>query len=905
MSRSRLHCLTTFVLATTVALLARGGDKPRFAGPSERGFLLPNGWTITPAGEQVILTDLPLNIVPTPDGRHALVATSGYNAHELSLVDLPARKVVASQAVRQSWYGLACDAASGRVWWSGGGANLVHTFAREGETLASRGPNEPVMEKRRDDSPRPHHFKSGLLFNPQDQILYSLDIEAGEISAHDLNGASPDKVAPAGIRPYDVVLARNRSRLYVSDWASRTVLALDPNELRTVARIPVGEHPNQIAVHPKDDRIFVACASSNSVAVIDTRRGVVTETVVTSLFPLAPEGSTPDALAVAPDGTTLFVANADNNCVAVIDVSTPNRSQVKGFIPTGWYPTAVAVSPDGKSLLVGVGKGNQTRPNPIGSEKAEPENGKAKTYRPRLPYPYIGTTLSGALSIVAVPDEKQLAAFTETVYRNCPYSDTLLTGTPYPHKTAIPTKVGDPSLIKHVIYIIKENRTYDQVFGDLSRGNGDSALVMFGETVTPNHHKLAEEFVLLDNLYCNGHVSADGHPWSTMAYGTDYIARNWALTYSRRTGIDDDDEGDLSKAPSGYLWDACARHNLTYRSYGEYGRRVSQPDGSFRIEALVPGLVGHMCPDFGAVSYKGLAEVDLAKKIAEDRELISNLEGALSERQRLARGLGDAAIVNRRRRLNEAQKKLDEDREKLRQAAVAKPVRVEGGVVRDTDRVETFLEEFRDFEKNGNLPRFIVMSLGEDHTSGTRPGAFTPRACVASNDLALGRLVDAVSRSKYWPETAIFVIEDDAQNGPDHVDAHRTVGLVVSPYTKRHHLDSTQYSTVSMIRTIELILGLSPLSQFDAAASPMFASFTDKADLTPYSSVPARIDLETKNDRLAYGAARSERMDFSEYDKIDDFELNEILWRAVKGKDAPIPPAVRRAIAFRPAQPAR
>jgi YVTN family beta-propeller protein len=555
----------------------------------------------------------------------------------------------------------------------------------------------------------------------------------------------------------------------------------------------------------------------------------VTETIMTALFPKAPEGCTPDAVAIAPDGKTMYVANADNNCVAVVDIGVPDRSQVKGFIPTGWYPTALAITPDGKSLLVGVGKGNQTKPNPIDPELVR-KNAEADAAKKRAgrPYPYIGTTLSGALSIVPVPDDSQLAAYTETVYKNCPYSDKLLTTAAYPEKTAIPTKVGDPSPIKHVIYIIKENRTYDQVFGDIKRGNADPSLVMFGEKITPNHHKLANEFVLLDNLYCNGHVSADGHPWSTMAYNTDYVARNWALTYSRRTGIELDDEGDLVKAPSGFLWDACARANLTYRSYGEFGRRVSQPDGSLKMEAQVPGLVGHICPDYGVPR-----------------------PGAMR--------------------------------------------------IRDPENVDVFLREFREFEKNDTLPRFIVMSLGEDHTSGTTPGAFTPEACVASNDLALGRLVETVSHSKYWPETAIFVIEDDAQNGPDHVDAHRTVGLVVSPYTKRQNLDSTQYSTTSMLRTIELILGLSPLSQYDAAATPMFASFTDKPILAPYDHEEARIDLNVTNTALAYRAERSSKMDFSEYDKIDDFELNEILWIAIKGKDAPVPPAVRRAIAYRPA----
>jgi YVTN family beta-propeller protein len=805
---------------------------PQFAGPTKNGFLLPNGWVVSPAGAQVIVPDLPLNILALPDNRHALIATSGYNAHELSLIDLEQKTVIDRQAVRESWFGLAATPRLDRIWWSGGGAVVVHRFGLDGQKLTRS--NEPAASETTKAAPRAQrHFRSGLALDAARQVLYALDIDGGSITALDLDSRTERMAAPAGTRPYDVVLGPSGRMLYVSDWAGRSVLVIDPADLRTTARIAVGEHPNQMALHPTDGRLFVACASSNCVSVIDTRRGIVTETIHTALFPRAPEGSTPDALVVSPDGKTLFVANADNNCVAVIDIATPDRSQVKGFIPTGWYPTAVAVTPDGKHLLVGVGKGNQTKANPINVDVSKHKTDYDPVVKRRLlPFPYIGTTLSGALSIVPVPDDRALAAYTDTVYRNCPYSDKLLSEASHPEPTAIPAKVGDPSPIKHVLYIIKENRTYDQVFGGLTRGNGDPALVMFGRDVTPNHHRLAEEFVLLDNLYCNGHVSADGHPWSTMAYNTDYIARNWALTYSSRAGIEDDERGDLSNAPSGYLWDACARAGLTYRSYGEYGRRVSQPDGTFRMDGAVPGLVGHMCPDYG-----------LSK--------------------------------------------------------------VAGRRVRDTDNAETFIREFQEFEKNGTLPRFMVMSLGEDHTTGTRPGTFTPQACVASNDLALGRIVEALSHSKHWPELAIFVIEDDAQNGPDHVDAHRTVGLVISPYVKRKHLDSTQYSTVGMVRTIELILGLPPLSQYDAAARPMYASFTAKPDLTPYTHEPARIDLNEVNAPTAYGAERSLKMDFDEYDRIDDFALNEILWRAIKGKDAPVPPAVRRAIAYRPAAPAQ
>jgi YVTN family beta-propeller protein len=813
------------LLAVGVMLfsLLSAQEKPHYAGLTEQGFLLPNGWTISPAGKQVILTDMPLNIIALADNHHALVASSGYNEHKIVLVDLKSQRIVSSQTTPSSWFGLAVSKEQDKVWWSGGGSDRLHTYDLKQETLVPTGSPEPPIGHLSTASKNSilRNFRSGLALDSGRGRLYSLDINRGLIAAVDLKTGASSKAVRCGDRPYDVALAPGGNQLYVSDWAQRSVLVLDPADLRVVARIAVGEHPNQLALHPRDGRLFIACASSNSVSVVDTARGTATETIMTSLFPRAPEGSTPDALAVAPDGKTLFVSNADNNCIAVIDIGVPGRSQVKGFIPTGWYPTAVAVTPDNKSLLVGVGKGNQTHANPFFTAKAK--EGEVK--KSGRSWPYIGTTMSGALSIVPIPDDKQLAADTDLVYKNCPYSDQLLSGVPATAKTVIPDKVGVPCQIKHVIYIIKENRTYDQVFGDVKEGNGDPALLMFGDQVTPNHHRIAREFVLLDNLYCNGQVSQDGHPWSTMAYNTDYVGRDWHLTYSGRKGVDDDDEDNLSKAPSGYLWDACARRGLSYRSYGEYGHRVSQ-GGITKMEGRVPGLVGHMSPEYG-----------IAKK--------------------------------------------------------------PGARVRDTDNVEVFLKEFHQFEKEGSLPAFIVMSLGEDHTQGTSPGAYTPQACVASNDLALGMLVEGVSRSKYWPETAIFVIEDDAQNGADHVDAHRTVGLVISPYTKRHFVDQTQYSTVSMLRTIELILGLPPLSQYDAAARPMFNSFTDTADPTPYKSELARIDLSTKNTAQSYGAARSSKMDFSDYDRVNDFELNEILWRAVKGKDAPLPPAVRRAIAER------
>lgn len=823
----RVGAWTAALVLTWSAATGACADEPQFPGPTKDGFLLPNGWRLTPAGRHVEIPNLPLNIHPLSDSRHALVTSDGFTIHQISLIDLDEAKLIDRVPGIQSWFGLAGTKDETLFWWSGGGSNVLYPIRLVGLDLqTSTRPAKVELLKKDVNADR--QFRSGLALDEERGRLYSLDVEQGTIAAIDPNTGKVEVEGKVGLRPYDVAIGPGGRLLYVSDWADRSVLAVDPEALRVLAKISVGEHPNQIAVHPRDERLFVACANSNTVSVIDAKRGVVIETIYTTLFPKAPEGSTPDAVALSPDGGKLYVANADNNCIAVVDVTEPAKSVVEGFIPTGWYPTSVAATPDGKRLLVGVGKGLQTKPN-AGARGAgrveEPKEGEGRPRR-NLPYAYIGTTLVGALSIVPIPDEAQLAEYTAQVYRNCPYSDDLLSGSKYEGKTAIPTRIGDASPIKYVIYVIKENRTYDQILGDMPEGNGDPTLCMFGEEVTPNHHKLAREFVLLDNLYCNGQVSRDGHPWSTMAYNTDWTARDWMLTYSGRAGIDDDEGANLSRSPSGYIWDACKRAGVSYRSYGEYGNRVSQPDGTVRMEARVPGLVGHM-----------------------------NLEYGIPH--------------------------------------------IPGQRARDTRNVEIFLKEFHEFVEKGTLPRFIIMSLGEDHTSGTTPGAFTPEACVASNDLALGRLVEAVSRSKVWPETAIFVIEDDAQNGPDHVDAHRTVGFVISPYAKRKFVDSTQYSTASMLRTMELILGLDPLSQYDAAATAMFRSFTDEPDLTPYEHEPARIDLEAKNTPLAYGAERSAQMDFSEYDLIDDFELNEILWRAVKGVDAPMPPAVRRAVAYR------
>ncbi|MCA1686256.1 MAG: phosphoesterase, partial [Planctomycetia bacterium] len=495
-----------------------------------------------------------------------------------------------------------------------------------------------------------------------------------------------------------------------------------------------------------------------------------------------------------------------------------------GFIPTGWYPTSVRLSPDGKTLYVANGKGasshaNREGPNPLARGGAD---NKIREY--------IAGLLHGTLSIVPLPDPRQMAAYSQTVYECSPLkrSDPLAVTGPAPGKgNPIPSKVGDPSPITHCVYVIKENRTYDQVFGDMPEGNGDPSLCLFPERVTPNHHALAREFVLLDNFYVDGEVSADGHEWTMGAYASDFVERTWPLSYRGDRRIPYPAEGHLAIARphGGYLWDRAAEKGVSYRSYGEFVENGATLDSPSTTK--VKTLQGHFDP-----KYHGY---DLSYP--------------------------------------------------------------------DAKRADRFLEELAGFEKAGEMPRLIVLRLPNDHTSGTTPGKPTPTAYVADNDLALGRVVEGLSKSRFWKETAVFVVEDDAQNGSDHVDAHRTVALVVSPYARRHAVDSTMYSTSSMLRTIELCLGLEPMSQFDAAARPMANAFTAAADLSPYNARPAGVDLDARNTASAWGAEASKRLDLAAEDRADDLIFNEIIWKSVKGAGSPMPPPVRAAFVL-PRRPA-
>ena len=822
----RSFCWTGFNAATALlTLVCSLPAQVQLPHPTPDGYALPNGWKITPPPRTVATEDMVLNLVTSPDDRVVIASHSGYNPHGLVVADQKAEEALQRIRLKTTWLGMTWSPDGHTLYVSGGNANgkkniapslaPIYKFSYENGKLSE----QPVG--RLDETVNKDKvWWSGLAYHPQTNLLYAANrgtnAERSNIVVFDTKTGNIVTRIPVDVNPYQLIFTPDGRTLFVSNWASNSISVIDTNQNLVTSTIDVGSNPNDMKLS-NDGRLFVACSNDNTVHVIDTKLRHKVEIISTTLTAQSPEGSTPDALSIDQKRHLLYVANADNNDIAVVNIADPKHSDVLGFIPTGWYPSALALSRDGNKLFIGTSKGESAHADlkgpssPLASKSTGNESVK--------------TLQKGSIEFLDVANlGRQLPAFAKQVMANSPYRDWQLAkardaATP----SVIPSQVGAGSPIQHIIYIIKENRTYDQVFGDVSKGNGDPRLTIFGKNVTPNQHALAEQFVLLDNLYCDGEVSVDGHSWSNSAYATDFNERLWPPTYA---GFSDASPSRAYIPSAGHLWDVARRKGLTYRSYGEYAARAS--DGT-TMEAA-PGadaLWGHVSKRF---------HINLS--------------------------------------------------------------------ARDPENMKIFLAEFDEYEKNidnpnpeKRLPNYIVMSLPENHTKGAMPGAFTPVAMVASNDYAVGQLVDRVTHSKYWPATAIFIIEDDAQDGPDHVDARRTAGLVISPYVKRGIVDSTMYSTSSMLRSMELLLGLPPMSQYDAAAMPMYASFGKEMNTSPFSVIPPQVDLMAKNTERSYGAALSKKMDFSELDEAPMGQLNEVLWKSIKGADTAMPTPVHR---FRP-----
>ncbi len=809
--------LVAVTLSGLVPMAQQGPPPPRLPGRVQAGVtLLPNGWTIAPVGRHAYIGDLPLNYVLSPDGRYVIVTNNGWSKPTLTIYDLQNQYLKGRVPLDHAWLGLVWHPDGHRLYSGGAASNTVQELSWANDRLTKTNVikiAEP--DKRGDAEQAASGFVGGLAITPDGSTLFALQVLGKSLSAVDVEKRTVRKKVPLDAEPYAALVSPDGKTLFVSSWGGAKVLLFNAATLDPMGEVAVGEHPNAMTLSKDGSRLFVACANTNTVWIVDLATKTAKEQVTISLYPNSPAGSTPNALTLSPDGHTLFVANADNNTLAVVDVKKPGASEVEGFIPTGWYPTGVGFTKDGSRLLILSGKGLTSGANPRGPTPGDRG----------MEGQYSGAMMQGSLTTLALPDAETLKQYTKRVLDITYYTDKKkLTPDGAPADSPIPAKVGDRSPIKYVFYVIRENRTYDQVLGDLDRGNGDPELAILGEEVTPNAHALAREFVTFDNFYVDAEVSYDGHAYSTGAYAPDAVEKIWPTYYGGRGGqyLSEgggqyrNKYGNLDAPADGYIWDFANRAGVTFRSYGEF---CDWDKAGGKVSARVPGLVGHVHPSY--------PPWDLT--------------------------------------------------------------------IPDNKRVDVWLEEFKQFEANGQLPRLNIIRLGNDHTNGTRPGSPTPRAMVAENDLAVGRLVEAISNSKFWKESAIFILEDDAQNGSDHVDAHRSPAFAISPFIKRRSVDSTLYTTSSVLRTMELILGLLPMSQYDAAAAPMYQAFQATPDSAPFTHLPPKISLTDKNDAAAPGSQASLRMNMEEADLAPDLELNEIIWKSIRGADSPMPPPVRSA----------
>ncbi|MXV50637.1 beta-propeller fold lactonase family protein [Pedobacter sp. HMF7647] len=768
--------------------------------------LLPNGWKISPVGRSLQLGDLPLNMAVSRSKKLVAVTNNGQSTQSIQLIDPKAEKILDESIVGKSWYGLTFSSNEKELYASGGNDNWILNFHISKNKLGK--PDTIILGA---PWPTAKICPTGIAVNRSNSTLYAVTKEDSSLYIIDpVSRKIINKVQLPAIA-YSCILSPAEDFLYVSLWGAKSIAVVSTKSNVISATIPAGDHPDELLLNKKGTVLYVANANDNSVSVISTSGRKITETFSTTLYPTQLTGSTTNGLALSDDEQTLYIANADNNCLAVFDVSKSGNSKSMGFIPVGWYPTNVK-NVNGK-ILVTNGKGLTSMANPKGPQPISKADNSGyqfgSTDNSRLQY--IGGLFKGSLSFIDPPKENKLKEYTKQVYANTPFTDKKVAISEGVRGNPIPQKVGDSSPIKHVFYIIKENRTYDQVFGDMSEGNGDSSLCLFGKNITPNHHALAKDFVLLDNFYVDAEVSADGHNWSMAAYATDVVEKTWPTSYGNRGGSTSFEGGRPVTYPKdGFIWDYCKRAGISYRSYGEFGEYG---------KANIKSLVGHMSP----------------KSPGFDMD------------------------------------------------------------IKDQVRADAWQNDFDSLLAIYQVPQFNTLRISNDHTSGQRKGKYTPFAAVADNDLAVGRIIDHLSHSSIWNESVVFILEDDAQNGPDHVDAHRSPAFVIGPYVKRNAVIHTMYSTSAFLRTMELILGLSPMSQYDAAATPLFECFTSKPDFSPYAVKPALVDLERRNIANNKSSQRSELFDFANEDKAPDLDLNEVVWKFVKGEDSIMPAPKRSA----------
>ena len=847
-------------------------------------FYTPVNQVLTPAGLQVELPGMrPQALALSPDGKllvtagktHELVVINPVSGTILQRVPLPSEKgnqptpvPVSGQILEPdkegqlSFTGLTFSPDGKRIYLSNvDGSIKVFGVEKDGRVAGLFTiPLPPANVPR-----RKAEIPAGLAISADGKRLYAALNLSNRLAELDAADGKLLRLWNVGVAPFDVVLANKKA--YVSNWGGRrpdeqsvtgpvghgTVVRVDPtrfianegsvsvidlaesadtSEIRSSkCEIIAGLHSSAMVLSPTRRWLVVANAASDTLSVIDTHTDQIVETIWTRQSPADLFGAQPNALAFDRSGDRLFVCNATQNAVGVIEFN-PGKSKLLGLVPIGWFPGAIVYDNARKSVYVANIKG------------LSPGRPRKSDGRPE----FNSHQYHGSISLLKVPSASELSSLTRAALANMRYpllQQAALPARPGQAARPVPERVGEPSVFKHVVYIIKENRTYDQVLGDIREGNGDGSLCVFGQHFTPNQHKLCHEFVLLDNTYCSGILSADGHQWTDAALTTDYEERSFAGFPRSYTDLMGDDEVDaLAYSPAGFIWDNVLAHGKTLRDYGECA--ITEAHWKDKSKRGPPKFLDFY-RDF--VSHAGEIEIYSRPGIESLRPYVAtNTVG------------WDLNIP-------------------------------------DAFRAAQFVKELHEFERNGNFPNLIIMCLPNDHTSGTKPNSPTPAAQVADNDLAFGQIVEAISHSRFWPETCIFAIEDDPQAGWDHVSGYRTTAYVASSYTRRGAVVSTQYNQTSLLRTIELILGLPPMNQLDATATPMFDCFTERPDFTPFTAVTSNVPVDQMNPEtrkisdplLRKNAHASARLPLAKPDQCPEDLLNRIIWHAMKGSDAPYP----------------
>ena len=877
-----IHCLlAAFALtsARAAASLENFGATTEVVGRNASGFETPVNQIVTAAGTLIELPGLrPLALALSPDGR--LLVTAGLT-HELVVLnpatgtivqrvafptdhiqDQPAAVPVVldpGEKAQISFTGLVFSPDGSRIYLANVNGDIKVFSVGQDHTVA------PLVSLPLPPANQPGHINeipAGIAVSPDGKRLYvALNLSNGLAELDPATGRVL-RTWETGVAPFDVVLAGKK--IYVSNWGGRrpdagsvtgpaghgtrvrvdpvryiasegsvSVIDLGPNsDLQSpISELLTGLHAGALALSPNGRWLVVANAGSDTLSVIDTHTDQIVETICARQNPGDLFGAQPTALAFDQTGKTLFVCHGTQNAVAVFQFK-PGESKLLGLIPVGWFPGAIAF--DGKQQKICVANLKSLGPGRLGKTGGTRFN--TKQY-------------AGSLSLVPLPSKKELAAFTQTALAGLRYP--LLAQARLPARTnqparPVPERVGEPGVFQHVIYIIKENRTYDQVLGDITAGDGNPALCMFGARVTPNQHKLVRDFVLLDNTYCSGILSADGHQWADTAFATDYVERefaDWPRSYPSG-GFGEGGKDALAYSPAGFIWDNAWAHGKTVCDFGEF--TTTHKSWKDRTRKGEPGFL-----DFFRQFMNGTDEIVLWS---------------------------------------------EPDIESLRPFMVTNTASWDLNVP-DVFRAAQFIKELKKFEATGNFPNLIIVWLPNDHTSATKFGSPTPAAQMADNDLAFGQIVEAVSHSRFWTNTCLFAIEDDPQSGWDHVSGYRTTAYVVSAYTRRGRVIRTQYNQTSLLRTMELMLGLPPMNQMDATATPMFDCFTDAPDFTPFTAVTNNVPLDEMNPlpklisdpRLRKDAYVSAKLPLEKEDQCPEDLFNHILWRAMKGSQTPYP----------------